>query len=168
MSGRLTLTRHPRIKFMKRPVMILMIGLFAALAAYCGFYFVGTAPYRGVLQSETPELFWLKKEFNLSDAEFARISKLHEAYRPHCVERCRRIAEQDLKLRNLLSSATEIAPAIENVLTERAKLRAECESAMLRHFFEVSRTMPSDQGRRYLVWVKEKTFLPDHGMSGHN
>ena len=153
---------------MKRPLVIAMVGVFAALVAYCGFYFVGTAAYRGVLESESPELFWLKKEFNLSAAEFARISQLHAAYRPHCVEMCRRIAEQDVKLKKLLESATEMAPQIENVLTERAKLRAECESAMLRHFFEVSHTMTAEQGQRYLTWVKEKTFLPDHGMSGHD
>ncbi|MBI3852992.1 MAG: hypothetical protein HY298_22290 [Verrucomicrobia bacterium] len=150
---------------MKRPLIVLMIGLLAAVVAYCGFYLAGTAPYRGVLHSQTPELFWLKKEFNLSEAEFARISQLHAAYRPHCMERCRRIAEQDEKLRKLLASAADLTPQIENVLAERAKLRAECESAMLRHFFEVSHTMPPEQGKRYLAWVQEKTFLQDSTMS---
>lgn len=153
---------------MRRSLVIVMIGLFAALAAYCGFYFVGTASQRGLLKSESPELVWLKKEFNLSDAEFTRISQLHAAYRPHCVEMCRRIAEQDVKLRKLLEPAQNLTPPIETVLAERAKLRVECESAMLRHFFEVSRTMPPAQSQRYLAWVKEKTFLPDHGMGGHD
>ena len=150
---------------MKRPVLVLLIGLFAAVAAYCGFYFVGTAQFRGVLESETPELFWLKKEFNLSETEFARISQLHAAYRPHCMERCRRIAEQDDKLRRLLATAADLTPQIESVLAERSKLRVECESAMLRHFFEVSHTMPPEQGKRYLAWVQEKTFLQDSTMS---
>jgi hypothetical protein len=35
---------------------------------------------------------------------------------------------------------------------------------MLRHFFQVSQTMPPEQGRRYLAWVKEKAFLPNYDM----
>jgi hypothetical protein len=35
---------------------------------------------------------------------------------------------------------------------------------MLRHFFQVSQTMPPEQGQRYLSWVKAKAFLPDYGM----
>lgn len=164
MSNQSTLTKLRGIEVMKRSLVIVMIGLFAALAAYCGFYFVGTASHRGMLESESPELAWLRNEFNLSDAEFTRISKLHEAYRPHCMERCRRIADQDAKLRNLLSSTRKMTPEIENILAERAKLRAECESAMLRHFFEVSHTMPPEQGQRYLAWIQEKTFLQDSTM----
>ena len=44
-------------------------------AAFCGFYYWGTASHRDLLQGQTPELAWLKREFNLSDAEFARITK---------------------------------------------------------------------------------------------
>jgi hypothetical protein len=32
---------------------------------------------------------------------------------------------------------------------------------MLQHFYEVSRTMPPEQGRRYLAWVQERTILAD-------
>jgi hypothetical protein len=35
---------------------------------------------------------------------------------------------------------------------------------MLRHFYEVSRTMPPEQGRRYLAWVQERTFMCSEGM----
>ncbi len=46
-------------------------------------------------------------------------------------------------------------------------LRTECQRMMLRHFFQVSKTMPLEQGRRYLFWVKEKAFLPNYGMNDH-
>ena len=36
---------------------------------------------------------------------------------------------------------------------------------MLRHFIEVSQTMPAEQGRRYLAWVKEKAVLSNYLMA---
>jgi hypothetical protein len=111
-----------------------------------------------------PELAWLKKEFKLSDAEFARITKLHEAYLPYCAQRCMRIAEQNRKLEQLLGQVSSITPEIQDLLAERAKTRADCEAEMLKHFLEVSRTMPSEQGQRYLRWVEQQTFMGGQAM----
>jgi hypothetical protein len=36
---------------------------------------------------------------------------------------------------------------------------------MLQHFFEVSQTMPPEEGKRYLAWVEEKTFLMMNDMT---
>lgn len=35
---------------------------------------------------------------------------------------------------------------------------------MLRHFLEVSRTMPAEEGRRYLAWVQKRMFLSGNEM----
>jgi len=63
------------------------------------------------------------------------------------------IKEQNEKLKQLLSRSETVTPEIQNLLAERAKTRAECEAEMLKHFLEVSRTMPPQQGQRYLAWV---------------
>jgi hypothetical protein len=55
--------------------------------------------------------------------------------------------------------------AIEQVVAERARLRADCEMEMLKHFLEVSRTMPREQGRRYLSWVQQQSSLRAEGWS---
>lgn len=149
---------------MRRGIVILFLGLAGAALAYCGFYRMGTASPREWLRSSQPELAWLKQEFNLSDAEFNRISDLHSAFLPQCREMCRRIDEQNTKLRRLLDEAGSMTSEIEAAIAEAARLRGECQRNMLQHFFAVSRTMPPEQGRRYLAWVKEKTFLSDHGM----
>ena len=113
----------------------------------------------------------MKKEFNLSAAEFARVSELHEAYLPRCKERCRHIAELNDRLLQLVTSGTEMTPEIEKLLTERGKMRSDCQAEMLKHFFAVSRTMPPDQGKRYLVWVRNQTCLAEqvmnHGEGNH-
>jgi len=64
-------------------------------------------------------------------------------------------------LKELLASTNTVTPEIDQLLSEAAKLRAECHKQMLQHFYEVSRTMPPEQGRRYLAWVQERTILPD-------
>ncbi len=149
---------------MKKGGFILLAGLLVFAAGFGGFYYSGTAPCRAMMREPQPELAWLKREFKLSDAEFARITKLHEAYMPQCAKRCLRIAEQNQKLGQLLAQASSVTPEIQNLLSERAKTRADCEAEMLNHFLEVSRTMPPEQGQRYLQWVEQQTFLNGEDM----
>ena len=152
---------------MKSAIVILVTGLVVCAAAFCGFYRFGTASHRGLLHEQTPELAWLKKQFNLSDAELSRITRLHEAYQPHCDVMCQRIEEQNSKLRKLLASGHTMTSEIEATVAEAAKLRGECQRDMLRHFLEVSQTMPPEQGRRYLAWISERTLLRADGMKAH-
>jgi len=56
---------------------------------------------------------------------------------------------------------------IEAAVAEAAKLRGECPRDMLRHFLEVSQTMPPEQGRRYLAWISERTLFLADGMKAH-
>src|SRR5213075_1391224 len=104
------------------------------------------------------------EEFNLSDAEFKRVSELHAAYLPQCRDMCRQIDAQNVHLQKLLAGATNVTPEMDIALADAGRMRTECQRMMLRHFFQVSQTMPSEQGRRYLAWVKAKAFLPDYGM----
>ncbi len=77
---------------------------------------------------------------------------------------CRQIDARNTQLQTLLANATNVTPEIEKALAEASRLRAECQTMMLRHFFQVSQTMPPEQGRRYRFRVKEKTFLPNDDM----
>jgi hypothetical protein len=149
---------------MRRGLLILTVGIVGAVIAYCFFYLAGTATPRGWLRHGQPELAWLQHEFNLSDAEFKRVSELHAGYLPRCMERCRRIDQLNGALSNSLATATQLTPEIEKLLGERAQMRATCQAGMLKHFFDVSRTMPPEQGKRYLAWVRENTCLREQAM----
>src|SRR5712675_2045588 len=149
---------------MKKGVLILVFGLVAAAAAYGCIYFACTASARSLQRTDKPELAWLKEEFNLSDAEFKRVADLHAAYLPQCAEMCRQIDTQSQHLKELLAATNQITPEIEAAIAESSHLRAECQRNMLKHFYEVSRTMPPEQGRRYLAWVQERTFLSNDSM----
>jgi hypothetical protein len=155
----------PVNNFVKRGVLILVLGLLLAATAYGCVYFACTSCARSLEHSDKPELAWLKDEFGLSDAEFRRVSELHAAYLPQCREMCRKIDAQNTEMQELLAGATNATPEMDAALTEAARLRSECQRMMLNHFFKVSQTMPPEQGRRYLAWVKKKAFLPDYGMS---
>ncbi len=153
---------------MNRSRLILLCGIVAAALAGFGAYYAGTARCRSLTESQVPELAWLKAEFHLDDAEFARISKLHEAYLEGCAQRCQRIDAANAELRHLLAQTNTVTPEIARALAEAAQLRAECQKEMLQHFYEVSRTMPPEQGRRYLAWVQARTLSTDtHASMRH-
>ena len=149
---------------MKRAVCIALSGLVLGLTACCAIYLAATAPHRALLHSKEPELAWLRQEFHLSEAEFARVSRLHAAYLPECAERCRRINAKNAELKAMLVKRPTPTLEIEKALTEAAQLRLECQKSMLKHFVAVSQTMPPEQGQRYLAWVQEKTLLSAHAM----
>jgi hypothetical protein len=148
---------------MRQRWIILVIGMLLGIGGYCVLYFCATAQHRQIVEQPQPELAWLKSEFHLSDSEFERVAKLHEEYLPRCAEMCQRIADKKEELKHLLAQTNNITAEIETNLSEAGQLRAECEKRMLAHFYAVSRTMPSEQGKRYLEWVQEKTILREHG-----
>jgi len=144
----------------KRLWLILLGGVVAGLIAYACIYLHATSVQRSVEQSAHPELAWLKTEYHLSEAQFAQVAQLHDAYLPKCAAMCARIDEQNAKVQELLAATNAVSPEIKEALAETARLRAECETAMLQHFYETSRPMPPEQGKRYLAWVQSKTLLP--------
>ena len=147
---------------MKRSLLILVGGLILGALAYAGMYRVETADSCcRVDQSTAPELAWLKQEFHLSNSEFARISELHEQYLSGCAERCHQIDLKNQELAHLLATTNNVTPQIQETLNDAAQLRAQCQSKMLAHFYQVSRTMPPEQGQRYLAWVQSQTLLTD-------
>jgi hypothetical protein len=148
----------------RKPILILFIGVVLAVTAFCGVYFAGTRCCQQMTRADVPELHWLRKEFRLSDAEFARISELHRNYLPGCKEMCNRIEEKNSELQRLLASQSSVSLEVEKALNDAAQLRVQCQTRMLTHFYEVAKTMPPEQGRRYLAWVQKNTLLPDYGM----
>jgi hypothetical protein len=146
---------------MKRSWFIVIAGALLGLAVYWGTYRAGTRSMQSLSAGPPPELLWLKHEFQLPESEFERISTMHRSYLEGCAERCREIDQKNLHLKHLLANANAITPEIESLLAETARLRAECQMKMLAHFYAVSRSMPAEQGKRYLAWVQERTVITD-------
>jgi N-glycosylase/DNA lyase len=153
---------------MKRALLILMAGLAGAMLAYSALYYASTRTCRMMKHESAPELAWLKAEFHLADAEFRAVCEKHEAYMAGCMERCRLIDEKNQRLKHLLAASNSVSPEIEKTLADAALLRAQCQKEMLQHFYDVSRTMPPDQGKRYLAWVQDQTILADSHSQMHH
>jgi hypothetical protein len=153
---------------MRRPILILLAGLAVAALGYFGVYYAGTSTCCSSGQGSAAALAWLKQEFQLSDAEFKRVCEMHEAYLSGCAERCRRIDQKNEEVVRLLAATNTITPEIEKALNEAALMRADCQKQMLQHFYEVSRTMPPEQGKRYLSWVRGQTIPSDSHSQMHH
>lgn len=150
---------------MKRTWFIVIAGLVLGLSAYTGIYFARTADNHLIEKGNQPMLSWLQEEYHLSDSQFARVCELYAAYQPKCAEMCRRIDAQNAETERLLAATNAITPEIREALARAAQLRAECQTAMLEHFFEVARAMPPEQGKRYLAWVQQETLMPGKMLS---
>ncbi len=137
---------------MSRASRIVLVGILIALS-------LAAVAYWGALrvsarQLATDDLSWLKREFKLSDAEMQRVRGLHEGYLPKCMEMCAKIAAKKAEV----DAALEQGQVPEDKMIELAGLRAQCQAQMLRHFQEVSRAMPAEQGKRYLAEMQRLTL----------
>lgn len=138
---------------MKRSIVILLIAIVAGAAAFCLIRSQKLADRQHLLLDSMPELTWVKSELKLSDGQFSKVSDLHAAYRPKCMEMCRRIAAAHEKVEDLIRENPAVTPALEKAIQEHAATHAECQQAMLRHIFQTAGAMDRDQAARYLKEV---------------
>ncbi len=150
---------------MRQTRSVLVFGVVLAVATFIAIFFFGTARHRSLERSAQPELAWMKDEFHLSDETFNHVVQLHAAYMPKCAEMCRRIDEKSGRLHQLLQATNVMTDEIKQALSDAAQVRQECQTAMLEHFYEVSRAMPPEEGKRYLAWVQRRTLGPPHVMT---
>ena len=72
---------------------------------------------------------------------------------------CERIATANNDLERLVVSTNTVTPQISEKLAEISRIRHECQTRMLKHFYAVSQAMPAEQGRRYLAEMLRFTSL---------
>lgn len=137
---------------MKRGLIILA---FALLAGVAGFVVsprlpIGDSAHPRDGETRLPELEWLRRELNLTDAQFERVSELHVAYRPTCGELCARVMASHEKIAKLAKSDAKVTPELQTALAEHAALHVECQTAMLNHIYQTAECLGQEQAQRYL------------------
>ena len=135
---------------MRRAAIILLITVAASLVTFWISYELVTRPTKALLAHPDSGMEFLRTTYHLSDAQFARIEKLHQAYSPGCAERCGRIAAANARLRALISSSHAVTPEIEATMRQWTLLQNDCRQAMLQHVYNVSAEMSPEDGKRYL------------------
>lgn len=143
---------------MNRPLVILLGALVLGAAIFAGSFYFSQRACANMMRG-ADDLSWLRIEFHLSDTEMARVRQLHEGYMPQCMEMCAKIAAKKSEVAAALANGTNVTAEAQKKLAELGELRAQCQAQMLQHFFEVSRAMPPEEGRRYLAEMERITIV---------
>ncbi|MBI5767665.1 MAG: hypothetical protein HZA93_07705 [Verrucomicrobia bacterium] len=153
----------------------LTLAIVAAAAAATGivaFRASGDPAVRAALDKHDA-MAWLRSDFQLRDAQFAAIKKLHDAYSVECEAHCNAIQEAMLARGALKTAARPDAAAVAAADRKVEELRLVCESAIAAHVRRCAAEMSPEAGRRYLALVLPKikdfdhTAAPDLGLNRH-
>lgn len=145
---------------MNRLTLTGIAAILVALVTYAVYYRALTAPDKALVSKPQGGLEWLRREFQLSEAQFARITALHEAYGPVCGELCERIGEANSRLEKLTAANRGMCPELEAALADCAAVRRDCNAALLRHAYAVAAEMPPESGQRYLRMMTARLTQP--------
>lgn len=121
----------------------------------------GITSYLGTKKSED-QWTWLRREFRLSDTQFAQVRSLHDAYRPVCADHCNRIMAVQQRLAALKQTGAKDSPDYVAALKEWNDIKRECNEATMQHLHRVAAAMSPDQGRRYLALMVPRVTQFDH------
>lgn len=136
---------------MKRVFLVLALALAAGLCAFVWMRSSHTAKaHSGTLLETMPELAWIRKQLDLNDSQFEKVSALHAAYLPECAAMCQRIAEAHGRMDVASHGKTEVTPELKAAIADHARIHAECQERMLYHLYETARILDADQAKRYL------------------
>jgi hypothetical protein len=153
---------------MKRPLFLLLAALLAGLLAYTGVRFWPTAPARGgILLDEMNELAWLKGELALTDAQMEAVARTHHDYRPKCEEMCRKIDEAESRLTEVATRSRTMTPELSEAIHGAARVRAECQEAMIGHLHQTAALLEPEQAEKYLAAMLPLALGTSSSESGH-
>ena len=145
---------------MKKALIVIFVAAVVAFAGYWISYRCATAPAASMLTKPGGEMEWLKCEYHLSDAQFARIQQLHRVYAPTCDLMCGKIAKANGRLDQVISTNRTVTPEVAAAMKECLAAQAECREAMLGHVYAVSAEMSPEDGARYLQMMKTRIVEP--------
>jgi Spy/CpxP family protein refolding chaperone len=152
---------------------LIAAGLLAGVALIAGLvgYRTGDDPALHEAARQGDAMTWLRREFHLTDQQYAAIDQLHQAYTGSCDQHCRAIQEA-MAARDALRAAQSSDPAALAAAEQRIReLSNLCETALTRHLEQVAALMSSEDGRRYLETMRplvakfNHTGAPDLGLN---
>lgn len=141
---------------MRHGIFILILALLLAGTAFCGCRWFAGREARAMSERADGEMEWLRREFDLSDDQFARVAALHEAYRPKCDELCAAVVAANSKLDAAIDESRDVTPAVAAALKDVATVEEDCHRAMLAHIYAVSAEMSPPSAQRYLAMMKPR------------
>lgn len=149
---------------MKRLALVLLIAALVSAAGYYAAYRLASRPAQCPMNQPGCGMVWLREEYHLTGAQYAKIAKMHDDYRPTCERMCQRVAAANAKVSALITANHSVTPESEAALKEWALLQNECRLAMLRHVYAVSAEMNPEDRARYVKMATARIVTPgmDH------
>lgn len=141
---------------MKRMAVMLALCVLVGMAAGGSYYATATRETRTLLSRPGGEMEWLRREYHLSDAQFAQVQAAHAAYRPRCDALCERVANAHAKLKQLMEEGKGVTPEMRAALAESAGVELDCREAMLEHIQTVSNYMDAGSAARFRRMMEER------------
>ncbi len=101
------------------------------------------------MTAERPELEWLRREYQVTDEQFAEIRRRHEAHDVICKELCLGLVEAQKKLDVAISTSPQMGSGVAEALEAWSHQREICREAAIEHMYSISSVMEPEQAGRY-------------------
>lgn len=143
---------------------VVTLGILALIAVTVGLftYRSNGSPAVKAALAKQDAMAWLRADFQLTDAQFAAIKRLHDSYSLVCAEHCRAIQDAAQLRDELKASNKADAASLAEADRRVEELQAVCESAITSHVRQCAELMAPEAGRRYLALVLPKIKDFDH------
>lgn len=151
---------------MTRYVLATITAIVAAAAATCFVCYQScTNPEIQAAVQKGDALEWLRTDFNLNEAQFAAVKRLHDSYAVECEAHCSAIQIAARGREELKTQSPVNAAALAEAQKKVEDLRVACETAIASHVRQVATHMSPEHGARYLALVLPK--IKDFDHQGH-
>jgi len=147
----------------KKSLLVLLLAAAVAAGGYWTYYRCATTPSRMMVTEANGEMEWLRREYHLSDAQFARVQQVHRDYAPKCDLMCAKIGQANARLDRAILANRTYTPEVETAMKESLAVQGECRQALLAHVYAVSAEMSPADGARYLEMMKSRVVEPAIG-----
>lgn len=143
-------------------LLILTLAIVVSIGGSLLYFRTATVPSSAMLAQPVGELEWLRREFRLSDEQFAQVRAKHQEYAPRCERLCAQIVEANRQLEALIANNKTVTPEVDAALQHSAQIEEECRRAMLGHVYAVRAEMSPEEGARYLAMMNARLIRPGH------
>lgn len=139
---------------MKRPVLILLLGLAVGTATHLAYY-----QHREPIDTDTldGQLAWMRSELGLTDSQFARIKELHQASRPRLQAMAAQVALMQVEFAEFerTRQTSDRVDFIEfaRFVETRRDLNRRCVDSTRQLVLAAAEVMTPEQRRQYLRLV---------------
>lgn len=141
---------------MRKLSIVVLVALVAGILAHrIVIHSTDTLPEHGA------DIAWLESEFNLDQAQFSAIKKLHSDYAAVCSRHCANIIDARADMKELEAAGadkSEITTALDRI----HKLESICNNATREHLHKVAQLMPAEEGTRFLALVEPHLASAPH------